>query len=207
MSDYTLPPRLTVVVGMTGSGKTTFAIRYLLNAPYVCRFVFDPTGQMAARFKRSPVSTANEVEAALATGWVIFNPHRMFPGQMEKAFRWFAKWAYDASCRGRGRKVFCADEIWQYQDRDKIPHELAMISQTGRVENLELLAITQLPSKISASITGQSTELVCFRLDESVELRKVQGLGADPVAVQNLPLGSFIAYNRLTRARFAARIF
>jgi len=44
---------------------------------------------------------------------------------------------------------------------------LSLAVQTGREENLELVTATQLPHKINASITGQSTELVCFRLTTS----------------------------------------
>ena len=43
------------------------------------------------------------------------------------------------------------------------------------------------------------TEMVCFRLDEALALDKVEQLGADRDAVQGLPLGSFIAWNRLLR--------
>lgn len=81
------------------------------------------------------------------------------------------------------------------------------MAQTGRVENLELLTATQLPHKIHASITGQSTELICFRLDEPLALDKVDDLGADRAAVQSLPLGSFIAWNRISRARLAGKVF
>ena len=60
---------------------------------------------------------------------------------------------------------------------------------------------------IHASISGQSTELVCFRLDEPLALDKVEELGADRAAVQGLPLGSFIAWNRLSRARLDGKVF
>ena len=81
------------------------------------------------------------------------------------------------------------------------------MAQTGRVENLEMLTATQLPHEIHASITGQSTELVCFRLDEALALDKVEELGADRAAVQSLPLGSFMAWNRLSRGRLAGKVF
>jgi len=81
------------------------------------------------------------------------------------------------------------------------------VAQTGRVEDLELLTATQLPHKIHASITGQSTEMVCFRLDEPLALDKVEELGADRAAVQSLPLGSYIAWNRISRGRLVGRVF
>jgi len=59
-----------------------------------------------------------------------------------------------------------------------------------------LVPATQLPHKIHASITGQSTELVCFQLGKRLALGSVEDLGADRAAVEGLPLGSFIAWNR-----------
>lgn len=207
MSDYTLPPRSTAGVGMTGSGKTGFGIRYLLNSNPVCRFIFDDTGQMAARLRRPHASTANELEAALQTRWVIFNPHRMFPGDVKRAFLYFCDWAFKVSCRGRGHKIFFADEVWRFQDRDSIPIQLATLAQMGRVEGVELFTLTQRPQKVNDSILGSATELVCFRLTESVQLRKVADLGADAVAVSRLPLGSFISYNLVKGGCVTGRVF
>lgn len=81
------------------------------------------------------------------------------------------------------------------------------MAQTGRVENLELVTATQLPHKIHASITGQSTELVCFLLDEALALDKVEKLGAERAGVQGLPLGSFISWNRISRGRLPGKVF
>lgn len=207
MSDYTLPPCSTLLCGMTGSGKTTFALRYLQNVSAACRFVFDDLGQCSARLKVPHSGTAAELEAALATRWVVFNPHRMFPGDIEGAFRFFCQWVYDCSRRGEGKKVLLVDELWKFCSPNRIPKELAVVAQTGRVENIELVTATQLPHKIHASITGQFTELVCFRLDERLALDKVEELGADRDAVQALPLGSFIAWNRVSHARLDGKVF
>jgi hypothetical protein len=81
------------------------------------------------------------------------------------------------------------------------------VAQTGRVENLELVTATQLPHKIHASITGQSTELVCFRLDEALALDKVEELGAERSGVQGLALGSFVAWNQISRGRLQGKVF
>lgn len=193
---------------MTGSGKTTFAIRYLLNVPAACRFVFDDLGQFKARLPQIPhSSTAAQLEAALASRWVVFNPHPMFPGDTTSAFRFFCAWAMDAAKRGPGKKVFIADEIWQHQTAHGIPKELATLAQCGRAENLELVSITQMPHRLNSSLTGNSSELVCFRLDEDLALDKAEELGLAPEKVRNLPLGSFIALNRISRGTLAGRLF
>jgi hypothetical protein len=44
------------------------------------------------------------------------------------------------------------------------------------------------------------------RLDEALALDKVEELAADRAVVQSLPLGSFIAWNRLTRSGLDGRV-
>lgn len=195
---------------MHGSGKTTFALRYLKNVNCACRFIFDDMGQAAERLKSRHASTAAELEDALASRWVIFNPHRMFPGEVDKAFLYFCDWAYKASCRGPGKKVFFADEIWRWVSPHVMPKELAMICQVGRAENIELMTATQLPHKLHSSITGQCTELVTFLLDEELAEEKVISLGRSVLSkdkINSLPLGKFLALNRLTRATLSGSVF
>ena len=207
MGDYTLPPANTLIVGMTGSGKSTFAYRYLVNAPAVNRFIFDDLGRAAVRLRLRPCYTSHDLEASLASRWTVFNPHRMFPGDTSSAFRFFCHWVYNCSRRGPGKKLFLADELWQWQSPQGIPKELAMVVQTGREENLELVCATQLPHKVHASITGQATELVCFRTDEPLALARIRELGLDANEVQQLPLGAFVALNRISRGRLGGSVF
>lgn len=207
MADYTLAPCSTLICGMTGSGKTTFALRYLLNVRAACRFVFDDLGQVAARLKIPHAATEKECEAALASRWVVFNPHRMFPGDAAGAFRWFCQWAFAASQGGAGKKVLLVDEVWRWCSPTAIPRELATVAQMGRAEGLELVVATQLPQKIHASLTGQATELVCFRLAERLALATVEALGAEPSKVAALPLGAWISYGRITGSQLAGRVF
>ena len=63
---------------------------------------------------------------------------------------------------------------WPWQNNQEIPRELALCVQTGREENLELVTATQLPHKVNASVTGQCTELVCFRLGEPLALSRIK---------------------------------
>jgi hypothetical protein len=207
MGDYTLPPANTLIVGMTGSGKSTFALTYLRHAPATCVFIFDDMGRAATRLGIRPCGTARECEEALASRWVVFNPNRMFPGDTAAAFRWFCQWTYDAACRGPGKKFLHVDEVWQWQTPQGIPRELALVAQAGREENLELVICTQLPHRINASLTGQATEIVCFRLDEPLALAKVRELGCAPAIVQQLPLGAFVARNRLSGGALKGRVF
>ena len=47
--NITLRPSTTIVGGKSGSGKTTFSLRYLVNAPVTLRAIFCPDSQAADR--------------------------------------------------------------------------------------------------------------------------------------------------------------
>jgi hypothetical protein len=183
---------------MTGSGKTTFALRYLLNAPAAAYFIFDDLGRAATRLRIRPARTAREVEQALASRWVVFNPHTMFPGETKQAFRWFCSWIAHVAQRGPGRKLVMVDEVWQWQTPSGLSGEFARLVQAGREDGVELVLCTQLPHKLHAAVVGQAAEVVAFRLDERLALAKLAELGFRPAEVANLPLWHWIARNRLT---------
>lgn len=60
---------------------------------------------------------------------------------------------------------------------------------------------------MNSAVVGQTAELVCFRLQEPRSLDCIRQLGADADAVAALPLGSFIAWNRLSGGRRAGKLF
>ena len=200
-------PQHALVVGMTGSGKTTFVIRYLLNVVCACRFLFDDGGRFSRRLRVTPAYTARQVEEALPSRWVIFNPVQMFPDDYAAGFAWFSQWTYDCAGRGEGLKVLVVDELWQWADARAIPRQLRLCTQAGRERGVQLLTSTQEPHRVNSSIVGQAAELVCFRLQEPKAWACVKDLGADAERVAALPLGSFVAYNRLSGGMLEGKLF
>ena len=67
------------------------------------------------RLKVPYAGTAAELETALASRWVVLNPHRMFPGEAAAAFAIFCKWAFDCARRGPGKKVFLTSGLGRSQ--------------------------------------------------------------------------------------------
>jgi DNA helicase HerA-like ATPase len=200
-------PQHTLVVGMTGSGKTTFTIRYLLNVTCACRFLFDDGSRFSRRLRVTPACTARQVEEALPTRWVIFNPVQMFPDDYAAGFTWFCQWVFDCAGRGPGLKVLVVDELWQWADSRVIPRTLRLCTQAGRERGVQLLTGTQEPHRVNSSVVGQAAELVCFRLQEPKAWGCIKDLGADADQVAALPLGSFVSYNRLSGGQLAGKVF
>lgn len=186
----------TLVTGKSGSGKTTFALRYLVSErALTTRFIFDYRGEFAHRLQLPPAETLEELPCAAEEGFCIFAPGAMFPGKLEEAFAFFCRFAFNHSFHLAGRKLLLVDEVWKYCNAHKLPGELAEVIQEGRKHGLETMFMTQRPHLVNGSITNEVTELVAFKLAEPAALERLEFFGVDTAEIQALPKGSFIATN------------
>src|SRR5213594_4445963 len=173
-----LPQRaVTIVAGVSQSGKSTFALRYMLNARLQYCFVFDAgTGSesYAERLKCDAAGTQYELALSLCRGWVLFNPHILFPGRLADGFSFFCEWAFVASQHVPGRKLIVIDEAWKYVTGRRYPEELASCVQTGGHHGLECMFNTQLPHQLHEAIQNEASEVVCFTLNGEKSLEWVR---------------------------------
>lgn len=184
------------VFGKSGTGKTTFAFRYLVAAKNITgRFIFDPDGEAARRFRLSACVSEDELDCSLDDGFSIFDPHAMFPGRLDEGLEWFNRWCFRAASELPGDKVEFIDEAWRYCTPGKMPPALANNLQTGRKVRLGMVFLTQRPNRLNEAITNEATECVCFRLQGENALKRVSDLGADVEEVSQLPNGAFVAVN------------
>lgn len=198
-----MPHGTTIVAGTSGSGKSTFAVRYLLNAPLALRFLFDPEpgefdpreGEFANRLMLPSVSDWYGLQTSLVKGWTCFDPHTMFPGQPDEAFAVFCEWVFAVCGQIPGEKVMVVDEAWKYITPRREPVELAQCVRSGRKRGLSCMFLTQTPHLLHASIRNECSELVCFTLDDDTCLAFPEQKGLDPDEVRRLPKLRFIARN------------
>lgn len=83
----------------------------------------------------------------------------------------------------------------------------------GRELAIELVCDTQKPELLNASLPGAATEIVVFK-PSAPEARRVTekllwetGVEFDGEQLCQLPLGSFVGFNRLSGASLAGRVF
>lgn len=192
-----------VILGQSGTGKTTYLARYLDRAPGVrVRFVFDPDGPLIQRLGRQPVFTAEGMLAELrsGSGWVLFHPGRMFPGANAAAFDFFARWAWEMSALIPGRKIFACDELQKWAGCYKVPPGLALVLDTGRQHGLDSAFIAQSANRIHDGVRSQTTELVACRLVSPRALEWISEIGMDADRIRKLPNLHFCARNLETGA-------
>jgi len=197
---------VTIVAGLSGTGKSTFALRYLVNAPLDVRFIFDPEGEYSARLQLPGAATPYDLALALCRGWVLFDPHTLFAGRLEEAFAFFCEFAYAKSEQIPGRKVLVVDEAWKYVTVHKQPEELALCVQSGRKRGLECMFNTQVPNKLVSAIRNECSELVCFRLADDLCLELPRSRGMDAEEIGALPDLAFVARNLDTGGELRGKI-
>jgi hypothetical protein len=208
MMDFGARRACTLVAGVSGSGKTTFCLRYLVHDRSLgLRLVWDADGQLASRLGLPAATTAQELSMAVEDGWVVFDPNVMFPGRHSEGFSWFCGWAYQVAGSKPGRKCLLVDEVWRYCTNTSIPQTLAECIQTGRVRSLDTMFAVQRPNRLNEAITNEATEFVAFRLQGANALKTVESLGADPSAVWSLPPGRFESWNLESGGRLSGRVF
>lgn len=231
MSDWSLDASLILAFGRQGSGKNTFVYRYLLNAvtvqdanpdPAACVFILDWKLEASRRLGIPAITTEHGFEQALASRWVLFNPHPMFPGDtyvknpegkevlndQKQALRWFCKRVFECAQRGPGKKIVYIDEPRQSGvNQFYVPSELARIVRTGRCEHIEFISSTQYPRDFHSDIRGAVTEWVCFNTVEPDQLEAVQPYYAQVEKISTLQKGQFIAYNVNSGSELAGRLF
>lgn len=226
MPDYSLPPQNTGVIGMTGSGKTTLVIHYLLNAgpDTACRFIFDDENRTAPRLRLKPCFTLRELEDSKAGRWSVFNSARMFPydekldrgepmNARRRAFRWWIQWVKDSCEDGPGQKIISIPEIWRFCTPDSIPPGFATIMQMGRELGAHTIWDTQRPELVNGSVLGQTTELILFKLMETgfsdcpVKTVKKLARNVPNIESERWPMGQFWSINRLSGETVLGRMF
>ena len=200
--------RVTLACGVSRCGKTIFFLRYLIARPELaCRFIFDPLGKMAEQLGLVCAETLEELHLALEDGWVCFDPEVMFSGDHEAAFNFFCEWSYTEAQRLGKPTAFLADEIWQYQSRQKMPLPLARWIKDGAKHGCECCFATHEPQLLNSSIKGHVTELVVFYLQEKKALEYVADFGISEDEVRSLANGSFIARDPRTRGELRGKVF
>ncbi len=208
MIDYAHRRAVTLVCGSSGTGKTTFALRYLVNAQSLaCRFLWDPDGQLSDRLGLACAVSIEELNASMADGWSIFDPNTMFPGRHVEGLAWWAGWVFGTAATLPGKKVMLVDEVWRYCNNAAIPQSLAECIQTGRVRGLDCMFATQRPNRLNESVTNEVTECVTFRLQGANALRVVGELGAPVDRVSRLARGEWISTSTETGAELSGRLW
>jgi hypothetical protein len=201
--------KVTIVAGASSTGKTSFVLRYVLNAPAACRFIFDADGDYARSLKCAPAGTQATLDWQIQnSGWGIYDPSQMFAADYSAGLEWFAGYVWQKSAQLPGQKILVVDEINRFGvDPHNCPPSLATLAQAGRKHSVELLLTTHEPNRVNPAIANQLTEIVAFQQTDLCALEKLERYGFNPDEVGRLPIGSFVSKNILSGGWLRGKLF
>ena len=200
-------PSKILVTGKSGSGKSTYFTRYVINAPYPRRFLFDHEGEFQARLGIRAATNEAGLLDSLRRPWTIYDPAEQFPGDTEAGFAFFCEWVFEMSRRLPGAKLFCCDELQKLVGTNTVSWELALLLETGRRYGVDAIMISQQPNLIHNRVRGQLTECVTFQQIEPNALKFLEEIGYDGEAVKALRPGEFWARNLTSLGEARGRVF
>lgn len=207
MRSFTHHPTKTLIVGASGYGKSQYQIRAALASPARLKFVFDHKHEFATLAGSDQCRTFDEIEAAVPSGWVVFNPHHLFPGELTQGFNFFADFAWQFS-EGIGfEKLFVADELSLLTEGGN-PPELCRLMEDGRSVRLDCLMTSHGANSLHNRIRGQFTEIVSFfqRSEPAIEVMEKE-FDFDGEVLRSLDRGEFCAQNLETGRFVGGRVF
>jgi hypothetical protein len=217
--DFTHRAHKVCIVGQSGHGKSVYQMRAAIGSKARYKFVFDHKGEFKERAHALQCGTPQEIEAALPTGWVVYNPNVMYPGKMDEAFIFFCDFAWQISEQLGFTKLFVADEVNLHTNGSALP-EFCRIMEDGRSVGLDALITSHGVNSLHNRIRGQVNEIVTFYHNAVPALDKLWeefGINPDHVAGPmnertgeregGLKPGEFIAKNMESRRYQGGRVF
>jgi hypothetical protein len=201
-------PTKVLITGRSGSGKSTYFTRLVLQSRYHYRFVFDHEAEFQARTKYPAATVPEELSVQLASRrLVLYDPAAMFPGKTAEAFAFFCEWAFEICDRLPGTKLFACDELQKLTGTAQVPWEFACILETGRRRGIDLVCISQAPNLVHNRVRNSLTECVTFAHNDENAIAFLEDVGFEAERIRGLAAGQFLSRNLVNGAVETGRVF
>lgn len=192
-----------LIAGNSGSGKTTYAERYIIGSHHPRVFLFDHQGEFTERLHLPPVLSFDRIRPRAETERLVcYDYSQEHPGRLEECFDGFCDEVFDISrYHLEPMKFDClmvCDEVQKCSSNANCPKPLKNILQTGRRFGVDSCCITQQPNRIHNEQREQVTELVLFNLMDENSLKFVAQMGKNTEEVQALKPLEYKWYNLRT---------
>lgn len=210
-------PTKILIGGKSGSGKTTYLIRYVQNSSFGRYWIFDHKHEFQNRLGLTTCYSLEEIGEKFAEGKeprLSYHHSQEFPGDVESAFQAFCELAYEL-CKSlesekdgsAGNSLFVCDEINRFTSATDLGFGFKQLIEDGRLQGLDLVATSHAANQISNRLRLQLTEIVALETHDVRPLMFLKESGFDPDEVANLVTGEFICKNCDTEEFTRGKLF
>lgn len=202
-------PTKLVIVGASGTGKTTLLCGYLYGADATRVFVFDHQGELAARLSQPSLLSLAAVFSAVEKGekWIVYDPCDEYPGALDFAFETFCALIFDVCRAEDGRKLLVVDDLQEVADAKNLPEGFRKIWQTGRRAGLDCVLISHGMNETSSKVRNGITEVIAFANVDKRALEFLDALGFDAEVIRALPSGEYRGRNIRYGGQYKGNVF
>jgi len=192
-------PSKVGVVGASGTGKSTYFLRFLRASSYHHKFVFDAQGELWQRLGGGvvPCFTTRQLDEAIQRGgFVVFDPVELFEGDLPGAWDYFCDLVFRfAKLTPMTPKLIATDEFQDISSTDMVEWNLMRVVESGRRYTLDWSSVQQGLNLVHNRVRTQLTEVIAFRTTDARPLEPLLEMGF-PESVSSLPDFSFVAYHK-----------
>ncbi|MEQ2008110.1 MAG: hypothetical protein ABMA26_15035 [Limisphaerales bacterium] len=201
-------PTKILVSGASGTGKSTFFTRYLLNTKaHPVRIIYDHEGELAYRLGLEAITDRAGLADAIETGWVIYDPVKEFEGDAPAGFEWFCQWTFSVAKELRRPLLFACDELQKLLTTSSLPPEFNTLNETGRRYGVDWIFIGQATNLVHNRIRNQVTEVVTFRQADENAVKFLEDLGFEADELRGLEIGEYRSRSMLDGVTGSGRLF
>lgn len=202
-------PTKLLIVGASGTGKTTFLCRYISGTIADRIFVFDHQGELSSRLHCASVFDSRQLCEAVSQNCstICYDPADEYAGDLDKGFDFFCDFAFEVSRNEPGRKFLVVDDLQELSDSYTLAYNFRRVWQTGRRAGLDAVLISHGMNQTNSKIRNGLTEVVAFQNLDPNALDFLAWCGLDPAAVARLPAGSYLARQTRLGRSYAGKVF
>lgn len=198
-------PTKLLVTGKSGSGKSTYWLKFIRNSGYAKYFIYDHELEFHLRTGIPAVQSITE-EAIRENQFLVYDPAREWPGSAPDGFNYFSELVYRVCQQFPGKKLFACDELQKLLGTDTVSPEFSTLIETGRREEIDTAFVSQQPNLIHNRIRNQLTEVVTFAQVDRRAIQFLEDVGYQETEVRGLQELEFISLDLMTMSQRKGQI-
>lgn len=202
-------PTKILILGRSGSGKSTYETRYVLAAKHDRVFIYDHKLEFLERLQIQPCYSIDDLTKAIEDERRIISYSYLedYPGDSTAGFEFFCEWVFEVAKALQVKSLFVADEINRFTTTSEMGWEFRQLIEDGRLQGLDFIGTSHAANQISNRLRLQLTEVVALNSRDKRPLEFLDDLGFDTDEIQKLEVGQFVTLMLDTGVFTRGRLF